>query len=72
MAEEDADIDACETSTNKKEVAQCTLEMGQKGERGCVTAKGFWTGVDPGGYVELSHFLQVPVSTGFRIPIHLS
>ncbi|KAG8947872.1 hypothetical protein FRC04_010230 [Tulasnella sp. 424] len=60
VAEEDADIDACETSTNKKEVAQCTLEMGQKGERGCVTAKGFWTGVDPAGFVELSHFLQVP------------
>ncbi|KAG8927605.1 hypothetical protein FRC01_007180 [Tulasnella sp. 417] len=60
LAGEDADIDACETSTSKKEVAQCTLEMGQKGERGCVTAKGFWTGVEPGGLVELSHFLQVP------------
>ncbi|KAG8911890.1 hypothetical protein FRC01_005425, partial [Tulasnella sp. 417] len=60
LAGEDADIDACETSTSKKEVAQCTLEMGQKGERGCVTAKGFWTGVEPGGLVELSHFIQVP------------
>ncbi|KAG9041145.1 hypothetical protein FS837_012686 [Tulasnella sp. UAMH 9824] len=60
LAGEDADIDACETSTSKKEVAQCTLEMGQKGERGCVTAKGFWTGVEPSGFVELSHFIQVP------------
>ncbi|KAG9016344.1 hypothetical protein FRB90_003218 [Tulasnella sp. 427] len=59
-AGEDADIDACETSTSKKEVAQCTLEMGQKGERGCVTAKGFWTGVEAGGFVELSHFIQIP------------
>ncbi|KAG8923764.1 hypothetical protein FRC00_005879 [Tulasnella sp. 408] len=60
LAAEDADIDACETSTSKKEVAQCTLEMGQKGEKGCVTAKGFWTGVEPCGSVELSHFIQVP------------
>lgn len=57
-----ADIDACQTSTTKKEVAQCTLEMGQKGEKGCVTAKGFWTGVQGGSSVELSHFITVPVS----------
>ncbi|KAG8901856.1 hypothetical protein FRB99_005033 [Tulasnella sp. 403] len=55
-----ADIDACETSTTKKDVAQCTLEMGQKGEKGYVTAKGFWTGVDPNSVVELSHFLLIP------------
>ncbi|KAG8921447.1 hypothetical protein FRC01_000251 [Tulasnella sp. 417] len=60
LAGEDADIDACETSTSIKLVAQCTLEMGQKGERGCVTAKGFWTGVEPGRLVELSHFMHVP------------
>ncbi|KAG8881138.1 hypothetical protein FRB97_009834 [Tulasnella sp. 331] len=55
-----ADIDACETSTSKKEVATCTLDMGQKGEKGCVTAKGFWTGVQGGSVVELSHFIMVP------------
>lgn len=56
-----ADMDACETSTSKKEVATCTLDMGQKGEKGCVTAKGFWTGVQGGSVVELSHFIMLPV-----------
>ncbi|KAG8917300.1 hypothetical protein FRC01_002554 [Tulasnella sp. 417] len=62
LAGEDAHIDACETSTSKKEVAQCMLEMGQKGERCCVTAKGFWTGVEPGGLAELLRFIQAPVT----------
>ncbi|KAG9011312.1 hypothetical protein FRB93_003114 [Tulasnella sp. JGI-2019a] len=55
-----ADVDACQTSTSKKEVATCTLDMGQKGEKGCVTAKGFWTGVPSGSVVELSHFILIP------------
>jgi len=55
------DYDACQTSTSRKQVAECTLELGQKGERGCVTAKGWWTGVEAGASVELSHFILIPV-----------
>lgn len=51
-----------ETSTAKKEVASSILEEGKRGEKGVVTAKGFWMGVDEGEEVELSHFILIPVS----------
>ncbi|KAG8968434.1 hypothetical protein FRC03_007376 [Tulasnella sp. 419] len=55
-----ADADACQTSTTQKVVGETTLEMGQKGSRGCVTAKGWWTGVEPDAQVSLSHFVLLP------------
>lgn len=58
----DIDADACKTQTTRKQVAQTSLDMGKKGAKGSVTAKGMWLGVDAGGEVEFCHFLQVPVS----------
>lgn len=57
----DVDPDACQTSTTRKKMAESTLEMGKKGNKG-VTAKGNWMGVDGGENADFSHFLLVPVS----------
>lgn len=54
------DPDACQTSTTRKKIAEEELEMGQKGSRGVVTAKGWWTGVEPGQKVDSSHYMQIP------------
>lgn len=56
----DLDPDACQTSTTRKKIAEEELEMGQKGSRGVVTARGWWTGVEPGQRVESSHYMQIP------------
>lgn len=57
------DPDACNTSTSRKKIGEETLEMGQKGSKGFVTAKGWWTGVEAGGEVDFSHYMCLPVSS---------
>lgn len=56
-----ADPDACQTTTTRKLVAETTLEAGQLGLRGHVTAKGWWTGVEPGMRSNFAHFILLPV-----------
>lgn len=56
----DLDPDACSTSTTRKKIAEEELEMGQKGSRGVVTARGWWTGVEAGERVESTHYMQIP------------
>lgn len=55
------DPDACTTSTSRKKICEDVLEMGQKGSKGTVTARGWWTGVEAGDSVELSHNMKLPV-----------
>lgn len=55
------DPDACTTSTSRKKISEEVLEMGQKGTKGVVTARGWWTGVDGGDVVEISHNMKLPV-----------
>lgn len=55
------DPDACNTSTSRKKITEEVLEMGQKGAKGLVTARGWWTGVEGGDSVELSHNMKLPV-----------
>ena len=62
----DIDADACQTQTTKKKVAETTLDMGKKGTKGTVTAKGMWMGVDKGEEAEFCHHLLVPVSLACR------
>jgi Arrestin (or S-antigen), C-terminal domain len=57
-----ADPDACQTLTTQKQVAETSLEMGQHGTRGHVSAKGWWTGVGPSEKLAFSYFLSLPVS----------
>ncbi|KAJ1035752.1 hypothetical protein NDA13_000412 [Ustilago tritici] len=59
-ARRELDPDACQTSTTRKKIAEEELEMGQKGSRGVVTARGWWTGVEPGQRVESSHYMHIP------------
>ncbi|KAL9932699.1 hypothetical protein V8E36_008398 [Tilletia maclaganii] len=59
-AESYIDPDACTTSTNKKKICEETLELGQKGSKGSVTARGWWTGVDPGCSIDVSHYMTIP------------
>ena len=61
------DLDACQTTTNNKKVAEEKLEIGSKGTSGHVTAKGWFRGVDPGEQLEFSSSLFVPVSFIFKI-----
>ena len=67
-----ADMDACQTSTARKEVAQTILGMGQRGEKGTVTAKGFWTGVDSEQKAQLSHMVLLPVRRTYSARYRLS
>lgn len=55
------DPDACTTSTSRKKITEEILEMGQRGTKGVVTAKGWWTGVEGGEIVEFSHNMKLPV-----------
>jgi hypothetical protein len=57
----DVDPDACKTQTIRKQVAETTLDLGKKGAKGSVTAKGMWLGVDAGEEDERCHFLVLPV-----------
>lgn len=61
------DLDACQTTTNTKRIAEEKLEIGSKGTSGHVTAKGWFRGVDSGEQLEFSSSLQVPVSSSFSI-----
>ncbi|KAK0233638.1 hypothetical protein IW262DRAFT_1504258 [Armillaria fumosa] len=54
------DPDACQTTTAEKQVAESTLQMGQRGSRGHASAKGWWTGVPPGDEQEFCHFILIP------------
>ncbi|CDR98954.1 uncharacterized protein SPSC_06263 [Sporisorium scitamineum] len=60
VSRRELDPDACQTSTIRKKIAEEELEMGQKGSRGVVTARGWWMGVEPGQRVELSHYMHIP------------
>lgn len=55
------DPDACQTTTVRKAIAETTLEMGNKASTGYATAKGWWTGVEPGEALEFTHYLVIPV-----------
>lgn len=59
-AEVDHELDASQTQTTKKKMAEAALEMGKKGNSG-VTAKGSWMGVDKDEAAEFSHSLLIPV-----------
>ncbi|TIB39898.1 hypothetical protein E3P86_00916 [Wallemia ichthyophaga] len=61
------DLDACQTTTNTKRIAEEKLEIGSKGTSGHVTAKGWFRGVDSGEQLEFSSSLQVP-SDALTIP----
>ena len=59
----DNDLDACRTSTSKRIIAKSLLEMGEKLTARHATAKGWWTGVEPGISQEFNHFILLPVSS---------
>jgi hypothetical protein len=61
------DVDACQTSTTRKVVAETVLEMAGKGASGYATAKGWWTGVEAGSSLEFVHYIILPVSTQHHI-----
>ncbi|CAO1616287.1 unnamed protein product [Sympodiomycopsis kandeliae] len=54
------DPDACSTNTSRKKVTEEVLEMGQKGSKSVVTARGWWTGVEAGTKLDFSHHLTIP------------
>ncbi|KZT75099.1 hypothetical protein DAEQUDRAFT_720313 [Daedalea quercina L-15889] len=54
------DPDACQTTTLHKVVAETALEMAQPGTKGRASAKGWWTGVDPGKELSFSHYILIP------------
>ncbi|EGN93144.1 hypothetical protein SERLA73DRAFT_163658 [Serpula lacrymans var. lacrymans S7.3] len=54
------DPDACQTTTMRKQVAESTLGMGQRCVKGHASAKGWWTGVDPGEALEFAHSIVLP------------
>lgn len=56
------DIDACQTVTNRKQVAENVMESGRKGAKGVVTKKGWWMGVNAGEHSDLKHSILIPVS----------
>ena len=56
-----ADLNTWQTSTAKKQVAESTLAVGERGTRGRASAKGWWTGVGPGKSMTFSHFISIPV-----------
>lgn len=53
--------DAGQTSTVKRFVTQSILEMGEKATKRRATAKGWWTGVEPGAFYEFNHHILLPV-----------
>lgn len=61
------DPDACQTSTSRKQVATCVLEMAHNGEKGHASAKGWWTGVPAGQKLDFSQFLPIPVRLFYRM-----
>lgn len=63
----DVDIDACHTSTSRRNVAETILESGQKGVKGMVTGKGWWLGVEASEKSEMSHSIHIPVRNFIHI-----
>jgi hypothetical protein len=63
------DLDACQTNTIYKEVAQSTLETTHRVLRGYAGSKGWWTGVNPGENATFSHYIMIPVSPGNTLRI---
>ncbi|KAM0754096.1 hypothetical protein T439DRAFT_378184 [Meredithblackwellia eburnea MCA 4105] len=59
LNESSNDTQAVQTQTTRKKVAETTLEMGKKVNKG-VTAKGSWMGVEAGESADFSHSLEVP------------
>ncbi|ESK90912.1 hypothetical protein Moror_16413 [Moniliophthora roreri MCA 2997] len=56
----DEDDPRYEPSAVQKQVAESTLEMGQRGARGHASARGWWTGVGTDETLEFSHLLLIP------------
>ncbi|KAG8868072.1 hypothetical protein FRC20_004214 [Serendipita sp. 405] len=54
------DRSAYQASTVRKIVARTSLEMGDKAISKHSTAKGWWTGVDPGSNLEFNHYIILP------------
>ncbi|PVG00931.1 hypothetical protein CPB86DRAFT_154113 [Serendipita vermifera] len=50
----------CQSSTTKRVVARSTLEAGESSSMKHATAKGWWTGVNPGTSLEFSHYFLIP------------
>ncbi|KIY47305.1 hypothetical protein FISHEDRAFT_45565, partial [Fistulina hepatica ATCC 64428] len=55
------DSDACETCMTEKHVAESILEMGERGSKGQVSAKGWWAGCEPGETRRSFHSILLPV-----------
>lgn len=56
-------VSDAQTNTTRKKVAETVLEVGKKGAKGDVTAKGMWLGVDKDEESSFSHSIHIPVST---------
>lgn len=59
---QEVDTESCQTQSNRKKVAETTLESGKKAAKGDVTAKGNWLGVEKGSTADFMHSILVPVS----------
>lgn len=60
------DVDACQTSTTRRVVAEAVLDMAGKSTSGYATAKGWWTGVEAGSSLEFVHYILLPVCIRYR------
>jgi hypothetical protein len=56
------DIDASQTTTTTKSVANSTLEMAQGFPRSHASTAGWWAGIPSGERLDFSHFLLIPVN----------
>ncbi|KAJ7361576.1 hypothetical protein DFH08DRAFT_684760, partial [Mycena albidolilacea] len=54
------DIDASQTTTTTKSVANSTLEMAQGFPRSHASTTGWWAGIPSGERLDFSHFLLIP------------
>ncbi|RXW24012.1 hypothetical protein EST38_g1835 [Candolleomyces aberdarensis] len=57
------DVRTYRTSTTSKLVTESTVMMGDRSEKGYVSAKGWWTGVLPGESLQFNHYLVLPPDT---------
>lgn len=62
----ESDPDACQTTTIRKTVAETSLEMGARGGKGVVSARGWWPGCPAGERNEFMHFIVIPVRPDSR------
>ncbi|EJD54818.1 hypothetical protein AURDEDRAFT_148418 [Auricularia subglabra TFB-10046 SS5] len=56
----ESDPDACQTTTIRKTIAETSLEMGARGGKGVVSARGWWPGCPAGERNEFMHFIVIP------------